>query len=53
MLPKVTIFRPSIAVLYASPMSVVSEEFEEKRYVFDRAIRQRAEEWKTGIVDGR
>jgi len=34
-------------------MSVVSEGFEEKRNVFDSAIRQRIEEWKTGIVDGR
>jgi hypothetical protein len=53
LLAKVTIFRPNIAVLYDTPMSVVSEEFEEKRNVFDRAIRQRTEESNTGIVYGR
>jgi hypothetical protein len=50
---KVTIFCPRTAVFYDTPMSVVSEGFEEIRNVFDSALRQRLEEWKTRIVDGR
>jgi hypothetical protein len=31
----------------------MSEGFGRERSVFDSAIRERIEEWKTGIVDGR